>query len=553
MSKRKPTPPIESDQWRSVEEHDDPAAARAGARRASSPTAPASSTARRAASSCSSSAARWRSPASARSPAARIRRRRSCPYNVKPADVTPGKPAALRDGAHARRLRHRRAGDGVGRSPDQDRGQPRAPGRPRARRRRSTRPRSCRCTTTRRARELKQHGSGKSWKQFCHAIGEHARRAQGGRRRQAGVPRRAVGARRCWRRCRSASPPRSPRRAGTRTRPVSMDEAYEGARIAFGRPLETQLDLDQGQGGRLARRRLPRRLADVAVGAAPVGRAPRAGQPSMSRLYVAEATLSCTGMMADHRLRTRSSDVARLARALHAAVAGGSADAGDAKANAWVKAVAKDLARRRRRSGRRRRCRASRPRCTRWCTRSTRRSKSTAVSYTAPVLPTAYEPLAGARRRDQGRPRRHAGHHGVEPGLLRAGRRRLRAAPRQGAERDLSRLPRGRDRGRARRGSCRARTSSRAGATAAPPTARSRCSSRSSSRCSTASPSPSCGRPSSAKAASGGYNLAARGLSDARRGRLPAPAAEGRRRRQRAAEGDRRRCSRARSPARSTS
>jgi MoCo/4Fe-4S cofactor protein with predicted Tat translocation signal len=29
MSKRKPTPPIVSDQWRSVDEHDDPAAAQA--------------------------------------------------------------------------------------------------------------------------------------------------------------------------------------------------------------------------------------------------------------------------------------------------------------------------------------------------------------------------------------------------------------------------------------------------------------------------------------------------------------------------------------------
>src|SRR5262249_39105011 len=65
---------------------------------------------------------------------------------------------------------------------------------------------------------------------------------------------------------------------------------------------------------------------------------------NMSRLYVAEAALSCTGMMADHRLRTRSSDISKIARALHVAVSGGSAQAGDAKSDAWVQAGAKDRA-----------------------------------------------------------------------------------------------------------------------------------------------------------------------------------------------------------------
>src|SRR5258705_8492584 len=121
-----------------------------------------------------------------------------------------------------------------------------------------------------------------------------------------------------------------------------MDEAYEGARIAFGRPLETQLDLTKAKvvisldadflGGWPNWLSAQRQWAER--------RAPGA---DMSRLYVAEAALSCTGMMADHRLRSRTSDLARLTRALYAAVSGGSADAGDAKANAWVKAVAKDL------------------------------------------------------------------------------------------------------------------------------------------------------------------------------------------------------------------
>ena len=77
----------------------------------------------------------------------------------------------------------------------------------------------------------------------------------------------------------------------------------------------------------------------------------------MNRLYVAEATFSVTGAMADHRVRTKSGDVGKLLVALAQELAahGVTVDAGalgraatpaglDAQALKYVKALAKDLA-----------------------------------------------------------------------------------------------------------------------------------------------------------------------------------------------------------------
>ncbi|MGZ3442886.1 MAG: 4Fe-4S dicluster domain-containing protein, partial [Polyangia bacterium] len=173
---------------------------------------------------------------------------------------------------------------------------------------------------------------------------------------------------------------------------ISMDEAYEGARIAFGRPLETQLDLTKAK--------VVVSLDADFLGAWPAWLSAqrqwaerRAPGSDMSRLYVAEANLTCTGMMADHRLRTRSSDLARLTRALYAAVTGGNADAGDAKANAWVKAVAKDLLGA---GGEAAVVVGTRlPAAVHAMVHAINAMvKSTAVSYTAPVLPTTYEKLS---------------------------------------------------------------------------------------------------------------------------------------------------------------
>jgi Fe-S-cluster-containing dehydrogenase component len=96
---------------------------------------------------------------------------------------------------------------------------------------------------------------------------------------------------------------------------LSSDAAREGARAAFGRPLEARLRLDRARvilsldddflAFGAERLRLAREFA--------AGRQPG---PGMSRLYVAEAHLSTTGAVADHRLRMRASEVLGFARAV---------------------------------------------------------------------------------------------------------------------------------------------------------------------------------------------------------------------------------------------
>src|SRR5450631_2624117 len=99
--------------------------------------------------------------------------------------------------------------------------------------------------------------------------------------------------------------------------PVNRDNVLEGAKLAFGQPVETQydfskadvilsLDADFLYGGcpgftRYARDFAKRRNPDV-------------GQ--MNRLYVVESTPSSTGARADHRLPVRAADIELIARAL---------------------------------------------------------------------------------------------------------------------------------------------------------------------------------------------------------------------------------------------
>jgi MoCo/4Fe-4S cofactor protein with predicted Tat translocation signal len=124
--------------------------------------------------------------------------------------------------------------------------------------------------------------------------------------------------------------------------PINRDNVIEGAKLAFGEPVETRYDLSK---------------ADVIVsldadflyagfpGSARYTRdfaARRNPDANMNRLYVVESTPSSTGMKADHRLPLRAVDVESFARALASAVgvnAVGSAS-GEEK---FVSALAKDL------------------------------------------------------------------------------------------------------------------------------------------------------------------------------------------------------------------
>ncbi len=131
-----------------------------------------------------------------------------------------------------------------------------------------------------------------------------------------------------------AEPTSSPALADLRTRllarfpraridswgPVADDAAREGARLAFGRPLDAELrlvgadvilsldsDFLATEGDHL------RHARDFAS---------RRGQPSgMNRLYVAEGSFTVTGGAADHRLRMRASEVLGFGRAVASALA----------------------------------------------------------------------------------------------------------------------------------------------------------------------------------------------------------------------------------------
>ena len=99
--------------------------------------------------------------------------------------------------------------------------------------------------------------------------------------------------------------------------PVNRDNVLEGARLAFGQPVETQyrlenaevilsLDADFLYAGFPGSTRYIRDFAGK--------RNPEAG--SMNRLYVIESTPSSTGAKADHRLPVRAVDIERFARLL---------------------------------------------------------------------------------------------------------------------------------------------------------------------------------------------------------------------------------------------
>jgi MoCo/4Fe-4S cofactor protein with predicted Tat translocation signal len=131
--------------------------------------------------------------------------------------------------------------------------------------------------------------------------------------------------------------------------PCSGDTVREGARMAFGRPVNTVYHFDQadvivsldadfltvGPGhARYARDFASRR--DLAAGAA----------SKLNRLYVAESMATSTGASSDHRLPLRSSEIDDLARQLASTLGVAvppSVNASSKIPAGWVNAVARDL------------------------------------------------------------------------------------------------------------------------------------------------------------------------------------------------------------------
>src|SRR2546423_14043244 len=168
MSKRKPTAPIESDHWRSVEEHDHPEAAKAEvAREFGDGAAQLEGASRREFMQLvggTMALAGVGTLAGCKDPPQKI-----LAYNIKPSDIAPGRPVH-----YATTLTHGGVATAVlataweGR-PTKIEGNPEHP---------LTKGTSSSCDHAailslyddNRAREIKQHGTGKSWKQLCYAI-----------------------------------------------------------------------------------------------------------------------------------------------------------------------------------------------------------------------------------------------------------------------------------------------------------------------------------------------------------------------------------------------
>jgi MoCo/4Fe-4S cofactor protein with predicted Tat translocation signal len=103
--------------------------------------------------------------------------------------------------------------------------------------------------------------------------------------------------------------------------PVNRDNVYEGARLVFGQPLETQYRLDNADvivslDADFLSAGFPGNVRYIRDFAA--RRDPDAG--TMNRLYVVESTPSATGVKADHRWPLAAGEVEQLARELASAL-----------------------------------------------------------------------------------------------------------------------------------------------------------------------------------------------------------------------------------------
>lgn len=146
--------------------------------------------------------------------------------------------------------------------------------------------------------------------------------------------------------------------------PLDRRPVYEGAQLAFGRPLEPQYDFRDARVVLSLDADFTAAMPGSLRWARDLATRRRLSSPrdDMSRLYVLETALSPTGSIADHRLAVRAGEVLRVAAAaLAALVAEGAQPPGMPAAMAaalpgaleatphapWIQAVARDLARNR--------------------------------------------------------------------------------------------------------------------------------------------------------------------------------------------------------------
>ena len=131
----------------------------------------------------------------------------------------------------------------------------------------------------------------------------------------------------------------------TQYEPINKDNATEGAKMAFGSPVNTVYKFDLAEkivtlDSDLFSNFNVRYMKDFIK-----GRAFEKGKTTMNRLYAVESTVSLTGAKADHRLSVKPSQVAEIAKAIAAGVgvSGGAAANLPEDAKKWVAVLAKDL------------------------------------------------------------------------------------------------------------------------------------------------------------------------------------------------------------------
>ena len=118
--------------------------------------------------------------------------------------------------------------------------------------------------------------------------------------------------------------------------PFAIRSSIEGNRLAFGRRLQTQLDLANAD----VIVALDADLASDVVHARRIADRRRVVDASsqMNRVYAIEASYTATGIIADHRFRVRPSEIEVIAVELLAALGLGSR-----RPRSWVSAIARDL------------------------------------------------------------------------------------------------------------------------------------------------------------------------------------------------------------------
>jgi Fe-S-cluster-containing dehydrogenase component/anaerobic selenocysteine-containing dehydrogenase len=129
--------------------------------------------------------------------------------------------------------------------------------------------------------------------------------------------------------------------------PLSRDNVSTGAKLAFGKPVDTLPLFDKAD--------VVLAIESDAVASAPGHlafarafahrrRAAETGAGAMNRVYAIESTPTLLGGAADHRFALKPAEIETMLRAIAAAVGAGPAEWSDSEQPGWVKAVAQDLA-----------------------------------------------------------------------------------------------------------------------------------------------------------------------------------------------------------------